>query len=103
MATWEDVRRIAAELPEADESTVYRKAALKVRGKSFAWMSPHEKEALVTRIDPDELPFLLAAKPELYFMTPHYEGHAMVLIRLEAAGDDELRERLTDSWELASG
>jgi hypothetical protein len=65
-------------------------------------MSPHEKGALVTRVDPDELPFLLAAQPELYFTTPHYEGYPMVLIRLEAARVTDLRERMSDSWELAS-
>jgi hypothetical protein len=27
----------------------------------------------------------------------------MVLIRLEAAGDEELRERMQDSFDLASG
>jgi hypothetical protein len=103
VATWEDVQRLAAEFEGSEESTVYRKPAFKVRGKSFAWMSPHEKGALVTRADPDELPFLLAAQPELYFTTPHYEGHPMVLIRLEAAGDEELRERMEDSFDLASG
>jgi len=103
MAIWKDVQRLAREFPDTEESTVYRMPAFKVRGKSFAWMSPHEEGALVTRADPDELPLLLASRPELYFTTPHYEGHPMVLIRLEAAGDEELRERMQDSFDLASG
>ena len=63
----------------SDQNTVYRNPAFKVRGKSLAWMSPHEKGALVTRADPDEIPLLIAANPDLYFTTPHYEGHPMVL------------------------
>ena len=103
MAKWEDVQRLARELPDTEESTVYRNPAFKVRGKSFAWMSPHEKGALVTRVDADELPFLLASQPDLYFTTPHYEGHPMVLIRLGIAGEEDLRQRMADSWDLASG
>ena len=103
MATWEDVQRLAAEFDGAEESTVYRNAAFKVRGKSLAWMSPHEQGALVTRADPDEIPLMIAANPDLYFTTPHYEGHPMVLTRLEVAGDDDLRERIEDSYDLVSG
>ena len=103
MATWDDVQRLAGEFPDTEESTVYRKPAFKVRGKSFAWMSPHEEGTLVTRVDLGELPFLLATKPELYFTTRHYEGSSMVLIRLEAASEEVLRERLSDSYDLVSG
>jgi hypothetical protein len=103
MAKWEDVQRLAGEFPDTEESTVYRNPAFKVRGKSLAWMSPHEKGALVTRADPDEIPLLIAANPDLYFTTPHYEGYPMVLTRLEVAGDDDLRERIEDSYDLVSG
>jgi hypothetical protein len=66
-------------------------------------MSPHEKGALVTRADPDEVPLLIGSRPELYFPTPHYEGYAMVLTRLELATDAALRERIEDSYDLLLG
>jgi hypothetical protein len=103
MATWADVQRLAAEFDGAEEDTVYRNPAFKVRGKSLVWMSPHEQGALVTRADPDEVPLLIGSNPGLYFTTPHYEGYAMVLTRLELAGDDDLRERIEDSYDLLSG
>ena len=103
MATWEDVQRLAADFDDTEESTVYRKPAFKVRGKSLAWMSPHEKGALVTRADPDEIQLLIAANPDLYFTTPHYAGHPMVLTRLEVAAEDDLRDRIEDSYDLLSG
>jgi hypothetical protein len=36
MATWEDVRRLAAEFDGAEESAVYRNPAFKVRRKSLS-------------------------------------------------------------------
>jgi hypothetical protein len=102
VATWETVRRLAGTLPEADESTSYRKPAFKVRGKVFAWMSPHA-DALVLRVDADERPLMLESQPDVYYVIPHYESAAMVLVRLEAVDDlDELRERIVDSWLLAA-
>lgn len=102
MATWDDVQELAASLPEVEEGTTYRKPALKVRGKAFAWMSPHA-DALVLRVDPDERPLMVAAQPDAYYVIPHYAEHPMVLVHLEAVADlDELRGRITDSWLLAA-
>jgi len=102
VATWQDVSRLAAELPEVEESTTYRKPALKVRGKPFAWISPHA-DALVLRVDPDERPLMIEAQPDVYHLIPHYDAHPMVLVRLEAVTDlDELRERIEESWLLTA-
>ena len=102
MATWRDVCELAALLPEAEEGTTYRKPALKVRGKVFAWMSPHA-DALALRVDPDERPLMVASQPDVYYVIPHYAEHAIVLVRLEAVDDvDDLRERVTESWLLTA-
>jgi hypothetical protein len=77
MATWDDVRELARELPDAEETTSYRQPALKVAGKLFANMSPR-----------------------VFYVTPHYRDHPLVLVRLDAVARDELRERLVDSWLL---
>ena len=98
VATWEDVRRVASELPEAEEGTSYRRPAMKVRGKMFAALSPHEEGALVVWVDPLEKPLLMEARADVYFSTPHYDGSPTLLIRLADATDDVLRERLEDSW-----
>lgn len=102
VATWADVRRLASVLPEAEEDTSYRRPSMKVRGKMFAAMSPHEEGALVVRADPLEKPLLIETRPDVYFSTPHYDGWPYMLIRLEDADDDALRERLEDSWLLAA-
>jgi hypothetical protein len=98
VATWEDVRRLALELPEAEESTSYGQPCFKVAGKLFLNMSPHEHGALVVRAEIDEKPLLIESRPDVYYETPHYKGYPALLVRLEAIDADELRERLIDSW-----
>jgi hypothetical protein len=96
--TWDDVRELALALPAAEESTVYRKPAFKVAGKTFAWESPHERGKLVLHCELDERPLMIAARPDVYFVTPHYEPYGMVLVHLERADRAELAERIEESW-----
>ena len=100
-AGWETVREIARALPGVEESTTYGQPAFKVGGRLFAWLSPDRaaEGALAVRVDPDEKPLLLDSD-EAYFQTPHYEGHPILLIRLERVGRPELEERIEDSWLL---
>jgi hypothetical protein len=98
VATWDDVRRLALELPETEESTAYGERCIKVAGKTFVNLSPHEEGALVVRAEHEEKPLLLAARPDVYWQTPHYEGYRTLLVRLEAIDEDELRDRLLESW-----
>jgi hypothetical protein len=100
VATWADVRRIARRLPGAEESTSYGKPCFRVAGKSFVWMSPHEPGALVVRVDPDEQSLIAAARPELFFVTPHYRGYGSVLIRLKAATARDLADPIDQSCRL---
>ena len=74
MAGWDDIRKIALSLPEARKSPGER-AAFRVRGKLFAWRSrDRDGGTLALRVDRDEKPMMLEARPDLYFQTPHYEG-----------------------------
>ncbi|MGZ4353733.1 MAG: MmcQ/YjbR family DNA-binding protein [Gaiellaceae bacterium] len=98
MASWEDVRRIAAALPDAEESTTYGNPCFKVNGRPFVNTS-REDGAIATRCSPEELELLLQARPDVYFVTPHYLGWEAVLVRLDAVDEDELAGRLEDSWE----
>ena len=100
MFAWADVVKIGSDLPELEESTSYGRPALKVRGKFVAAMRTNP-DALVVRCDLEEKPFLLEARPEILFETPHYHGWGYMLLKPEASLED-LREFLTDSWLLAA-
>jgi hypothetical protein len=102
---WHELRTLALSLPDVEETTSWGKPSFKVRGKWFAGLSPHTKEApgaLVIRCDPDERPLMLAAQPELFYVTPHYVNYPrVVLVRLEAATAGDLSDRLEDAWLIA--
>jgi hypothetical protein len=100
MLTWADVLEAARDLPEVEETTSYGRPTLKVRGKFFAALRT-SPDAVVVKCDLEEKPFLLEARPDVLFETPHYHGYGAMLIRLEASRDD-LREFLVDSWLLAA-
>ena len=102
MADWETVRAIAASLPGTEESTSYGQPAFRVRKKLFAWMSPDDaaRGALATYVDEDEKELLVESDPVVYFSTPHYAGYPIVLMLLEHADPERVRERVEDSWLL---
>jgi hypothetical protein len=102
VADWNTVREIASSLPDARESTSYGRPAFKVGGKPFAWMSPDRaaEGALAVRVDPDEKQLLLESRSHVCFVTPHYDGYPIVLIRLDEVEPSELTELIEDSWLL---
>ncbi|MGY1723445.1 MmcQ/YjbR family DNA-binding protein [Blastococcus sp. SYSU DS0533] len=115
MATWEDVRRLVAALPGTDEHPSYGgHPSWRVHGKGFVWArplrgaeraalgnaAPGEDEPLlgVRVADQGEKAALLAAAPDVFLTTPHFDGYAVVLVRLERVPDAELAELVEDAW-----
>ena len=100
MLTWEDVVAIGTRFPEVEEGTCFGTPALRVRGK-FMCRLRTDPDALVVRvIDRADAEALLLGRPDVYFSTPHYDGHPYVLVRLEAVSEEELAELLEDAWRL---
>ncbi len=98
MVTWKQVVALARELPEVEESTSWGRPCVKVRGKAFAGLSRHPG-AMWARCDPDERPLLVASNPDVYRLTPHFErSPAYLLVWLELAEEQDVRERLIDAW-----
>src|ERR1700680_4241876 len=76
---FETVRNIGLALPGVEESTAYGAPALKVHGKLLACVPSHrsaEPASLVVRVDFDDRAELLAADPDIYYVTDHYIGSA---------------------------
>jgi hypothetical protein len=109
VATWADVRSIVRALPATAETAP---RTWRVKSKLLAWERPLRRadlEALgdaaptgdvlgVWVPDLDAKEALLAARPRVYFTTPHFDGHPAVLVRLAVIGKGELRELLTEAW-----
>ncbi len=43
---------------------------------------------------------LIASDPAKFFTTSHYDGHPIVLVRLEAVDVNEATELIGDAWRL---
>ena len=97
MPTWDDVRRIASALPDAEDTTSYGRPCFKVNGRPFV-NTGRVEGAIVTRAPDVERDLLISARPDAYFVTPHYEAWEAVLVRLDAVDEDELAGRLEDSY-----
>ena len=102
MATEEDVRRICLSLPETIEKPYERLPGFRVKGRLFARIRQKPDALVVGCSDVLEKEALIAAEPEKFFQTPHYEGYPAVLVHLEAIDPDELQELLTQAWLLAA-
>jgi hypothetical protein len=98
MASWDDVVAAGRRLPEVVESTWYRTRALKVGGAGMCRLRS-DPDALVVRVvDLADKEALLAQDPAVFFTTPHYDGHPLVLVRLEAVDLGTLGELIEDAW-----
>ena len=95
--TWDDVVAIGVDLPAVEVGTAYGTPAMRVQGK-FMCRLREDGETLAIRCDPEERPLLLAAHPDVLFLTPHYDNSPMVLVALPTAGEDLVRELVEDAW-----
>lgn len=112
MAGWDDVAAIAGGLAGVEEGTSYGNRAWKVGGKLFVWERPLRKKEVEGLGDaapagpilgarvPDEgaKRALVGSEPEIYFTTPHFDGHASVLILLDRIPRADLEEAIVEAW-----
>ena len=94
---FDTVRSIGLALPGVEESTAYGSPALKVHGKLLACIPVNpsaEPGSLAVRVDFDDRAELIAADPDVYYVTDHYVGYNAVLVRLSRVNTDVLRDLL---------
>jgi len=94
---FDTVRKIGLTFPGVKESTAYGSPALKVQGKLSAGVPTHrsaEPGSLVVRVGFDDRAELLAAAPDVYYVTDHYLDYSAVLVRLSRVTSGVLRDLL---------
>jgi hypothetical protein len=112
VATWDDVRRLALSLPETSERESRDNLQWQVKGKPFVWERPLRRSdygalgdaapdgpilgAWVEHLVAKEA--LLAEDPGVFFTTPHFDGWAVVLVRLDEIGPEDLEEVVVEAW-----
>src|ERR1700756_2344205 len=103
--SFDGVRKIGLALPGVEESTAYGSPALKVHGKLLACVPAHrsaEPGSLVVRVDFDDRAELLAAAPDVYYVTDHYLNYNAVLVRLSSVTPDVLRALLGMAYKFVT-
>ena len=101
MVSHDDVRRIALALPGSFEQASFGgRPSWRTKPRMFTWIRD-DPEALVVWVDSvEERDALVASRPDTFFTTPHYDGVAVVLVRLDAVDEEEATELVTESWRL---
>ena len=102
MPAWKDVVAAGRTLPEVEEGTWFRTPCLRVRKKSFCRMKEDGETLVVRVVDLEDKDALLRSDPEVFFTTPHYDGYAYVLVRLELVDPAQLAELIEDAWRLSA-
>jgi hypothetical protein len=100
MPEWKDVVAIASRFPGVEEGTSYGTPSLKVRGKFMARLRTNPDALVVRTIDLADRDALLKGHPDVFFITPHYDGYPAVLVRLDAVEETMLAELIEDAWRL---
>ena len=94
----------ARSLLDVETSTTWGASALKVRGKLIACEAIHksaEPNSIVVKIGMDQRAELIAAEPDVYYITDHYVNYPSVLVRLSRINGDALRDLLGMAWRFA--
>lgn len=102
---FDTVRNIGLALPGVEESTAYGQPALKVHGKLLACIPANrsaEPGSLAVRVDFNDRAELLAADPDVYYITDHYVSYTAVLVRLSRVNPDVLRDLLGMAYKFVT-
>ena len=102
---FDTVRKIGLGLSGVEEGTTYGSPALKVRGKLLACLAIHksaEPDTLAVRVAFDQRSELIAADPDVYYLTDHYVNYPVVLVRLSKIHTGALRDLLGIAWRFVT-
>lgn len=99
--TYDTVRRLGLTLPNVQESTSYGTPALKVNGKLFVRLH-QDLDKIVVRMPFDRREEMMAAAPDIYFITDHYRDYPWILVSLAKVHSDAIFDLLRIAHRTAS-
>ena len=99
------VRDIALTFQGVEETTLYGAPALKVHGQRLAGIPVNrsaEPGSLGLSIAIEDRDELIAAAPDVYYVTEHYVGYPCVLVRMSRINEDVLRDLLGMAYKFVT-
>jgi hypothetical protein len=103
--SFDNLRALGLALPGVVEGTAYGAPALKLHGQLLACVPVNksaESNSAMVRIDRSRRAELIAAHPDMFYVTEHYEPHPAMLIRLSQATRGELERSIQAAWTYVS-
>jgi len=94
---FEAVRRMALALDNVEEGTSYGTPAFKVGGVLFLRLH-QDLDSLVVRMDLERREEMMAADPEVYYITDHYLNYPVDTGAVGAGSSDALRDLIATAW-----
>ncbi len=95
--TWRQLCELGISLPGVVEGSSYGTPALHVR-KVLLVRLKEDGQTAVVRVEPVDRDVLLQADPEAFFLTDHYIGYPLVLVRLDRVHKQIVSELLEQAW-----
>ncbi|WP_323123146.1 MmcQ/YjbR family DNA-binding protein [Burkholderia alba] len=96
--TFDEVRQIALGWPGVEDGTSYGTPALKVKGTLLTRLKEDGDSLVVKGVDTDERALLMETEPDVYYITDHYRGWPIVLVRLSNADPGTVSALLLREW-----
>lgn len=97
--TFEDIKQMALGLPGVEEHRVFGGSTLKVGKRFLACIAKIDPDTAVIKVpDRGEREYLLAAKPDIYYLTDHYASFECLLVRMPVADPEEVRQLIEMAW-----
>jgi len=98
--TFDDVRQFALALPGVEEGSCFGTPAFYVRKKFLARLRA-DSATLVIKVGEDRAMWI-DLFPDRYYITDHYRGYDAMLVRLDQADAEELRDLFEKAWRRAA-
>lgn len=98
--TYQEFAELALALPETHEKVGKVECDLFRDGRHMARLRD-KKRAIAIRLPWDLCDKLLSDRPDLFFVTPHYNGYPYVLAWIEALDSSTAEQLLRAAWEAA--
>jgi hypothetical protein len=99
---FEKTLALALRLPGVEESRSYGTPAIKVKGKLLARLRSEAEGGLAIHCELLDREMLMAADPEVFYITDHYANYPMVLINLAEVRWEAMPGILEQAWRMVA-
>ena len=100
-AAFDIVLELGLAFPRARETRYYRGLALEIDGEVFAVQTSHrsaDPNSISVATEFERREKLIADKPRVFYLRPHYQNYPVVLVRLDQVDRAELNKILRSAY-----